>query len=356
MRLAATLVLLTLSGLNTALADKVVLVAGGGTGGDGSQAIEAKLDEPFGVDFDRKGNMYIAEYAGHRVLKVDGKGLLTVVAGSGEKGNGGDGGPARKAQFNMMHNLVVHPSGDIYVADTLNHRVRKIDMQTGTITTFAGSGKKSYGGDGGPAAKADFNGIFCVALDPAGKNLYLADLDNRRIRAIHLKTGLVRTVAGNGKRGVPEDGALATEQPLVDPRAVAVDAKDNVYVLERSGHALRVVDANGQIKTVAGTGKAGFAGDGGLAHKALLNGPKYVYVDADGNVYVVDTENHVIRKYTPVDGKIARVAGSGKRGSAGVGGPAAQVELDRPHGVYVHPSGAIYIADSSNHRVLKIEK
>jgi DNA-binding beta-propeller fold protein YncE len=289
-------------------------------------------------------------------LKVSGKGVLTVLAGTGAKGFGGDGGPAAQARFNVMHNLAVAASGDIYIADTGNRRVRRIDGKTGKITTIAGTGKKGFRGDGGPAVEADFGDIYCAALDPAGKMLYLADLDNRRIRVVDLKTGIARTVAGNGKRGVPADGADATQAPLVDPRAVAVDGKGNIYVLERGGHALRVVNGDGKIRTVAGTGKQGFAGDGGDALKALFNGPKHLCLDADGNVLIADTENHVIRKYLPADGTIVRVAGSGKRGKGGVGGPAAEVELDQPHGVYAHPAGATYIADSTNNRILKIEK
>lgn len=356
MRAAAAMFFLCLVGSNGVGAEKVVLVAGGGNGGDGAPATRAEIRTPFGVDFDRQGNMYIAEYSGHRVLKVDGKGVLAAIAGTGVKGHGGDDGPALKAKFNVMHNLAVAPSGDIYVADTGNRRVRKISVVTGKVTTVAGTGKKGFSGDGGPATEADFGDIYCVALDPAGKKLYLADLDNRRIRAVDLKTHVVQAVAGNGKRGVPADGARAVEAPLVDPRAVAVDARGNIYILERGGHALRVVDAKGTIRTVAGMGKAGFEGDGGDALLALFNGPKHLYVDADGNVLIADTENHVIRKYLPAAGKIVRVAGSGKKGKGGIGGPPAQVELDQPHGVYVHASGAIYIADSSNQRILKIEK
>jgi DNA-binding beta-propeller fold protein YncE len=242
------------------------------------------------------------------------------------------------------------------VSDTWNNRVRRIDGRTGSIESFAGTGEKGFAGDGGPAAKAKFGGIYCVAFNPAGTKLYLADLDNRRIRAIDMKTDIVSTVAGNGQKGVPADGSVAVESPLVDPRAVAADDKGNVYILERSGHALRVVDSAGKIRTVAGTGKAGLSGDGGDARQATLNGPKHLCIDRDDGVLIADTENHVIRKYTAADGRIVRVAGTGKKGSAGVGGPPEHVELSQPHGVYVHTSGDIYISDSSNNRILKIER
>jgi DNA-binding beta-propeller fold protein YncE len=338
-----------------ARADRIVLVAGGDRDADGIPAVQAKLNSPFGVDFDRAGNAYVVELTGARLLKID-KGVLTWIGGTGKKGDGGDGGPARKAEFNGMHNLVVGPGGEVYLADTWNNRVRKLDPKTGTVTAFAGTGDKGFDGDGGPALKAKFGAVYCLAVDPRGEQMYLADLDNRRIRAIDLKTGTVRTVAGNGQKGIPEDGALATKAPLVDPRAVAVDGKGNVYVLERSGNALRVVDSQGKVRTVAGTGEKGFSGDGGDARKATLNGPKHLCIDRDGSVLIADTENHVIRRYVPETGKIVRVAGTGKKGTAGLDGPPEKAELNQPHGVCVHPSGAIFITDSSNHRVLKIER
>lgn len=324
-------------------------------GNESRPAPEPKLQMPFGVDSDKAGNLYLVEMPGQRVRRLDAKGALTVIAGTGNKGNAGDGGPATKAEFNGMHSLAVAPDGTVYLADTWNNRVRKLDPRTGIVTAFAGTGEKGYSGDGGPAAQAQFGGIYCVALDPKGERMYLADLDNRRIRVVDLRTGVVTTVAGNGQKGVPADGADARSSPLVDPRAVAADDRGNVYILERSGNALRVVDAAGKIRTVAGTGQRGSSGDGGDARQATLNGPKHLCIDRDGNVIVADTENHVIRKYLPREGKIVRVAGTGKKGTAGLGGDPLQAELNQPHGVFVNAGGVLYIADSSNDRVLKIE-
>ncbi len=336
-------------------AEKIVLVAGEGEGGDGGPAREAKLQMPFAVDFDRSGNLFLAEYIGQRMRKIDDKGMITTIAGTGEKGYGGDDGPATRAQFNGIHSLIVTANGDLYIADTFNKRLRKIDGRTGVISTVAGTGQKGFSGDGGPATKAQFGDIYCAALDAKGEKMYLADLDNRRIRVLNLESGIVETVAGNGQRGVPRDGAEARNAPLVDPRAVAVDGKGNIYILERGGHALRVVDAEGKIRTVAGTGKQGFGGDGGDALRAQLNGPKHLCVDRNGDVLIADTENHVIRKYLPREGKIVRIAGTGRAGRAGLEGPPLKAELNQPHGVNSRPDGTIYISDSSNNRVLKIE-
>src|SRR5262245_33282187 len=227
-------------------ADKLVLVAGGGATSDGLaegvRATSAKLNNPFGVDFDKAGNMVIVELTGGRIFKVDPKGQLTHIGGTGQKADAGDGGAALKAAFNGMHALAISPStGDIFLADTWNNRIRKLDPRTGQVSAFAGSGTKGYQGDGGPALAALFGGIYCVAFSADGSTLYAVDLDNRRVRAIDMKSGKVELLAGNGQKGEPKDGMDAKAAPLVDPRAACVDRQGNVYILERSGHALRVV-------------------------------------------------------------------------------------------------------------------
>lgn len=336
-------------------AERMVLVAGGGTDANTTapiKATDAKLSSPFGVDFDAAGNLYLAEMTGQRVRKLDKSGMLTVVAGTGEKGV--KDGPGPTAQFNGIHNLAI-TGNRVYLADTWNNCVRVLDLDTGNVGRFIGTGEKGFAGDDGPAASAKFGGIYCVSVGLDNK-FYLADLDNSRVRVVVPATGLVRTVAGDGHKGVPAEGAKATEAPLIDPRAVIADALGQVYILERGGHSLRLVDTNGTIRTLVGTGQKGNSGDGGDAKQATLNGPKHLCFDHDGNVLIADTENHVIRKYLAREGKIVRIAGTGRKGNKGVGGPPLEVELNQPHGVYVHQDGALYISDSSNHRVLKVVK
>lgn len=352
---AAVLVVLALPFF--AWADRLILVAGGGKEKERASATTARLDSPFGVDFDKAGNMYIVELNGGRVLKVDDKGILTILAGTGEKGNAGDEGAGREATFNGMHSLAMGHDGILYLADTWNNRVRRLDPKTGRIRAFAGTGKKAYSGDGGPAEAAEFGGVFCIALSFDGSKLVLTDLDNRRIRPVDLKTGKVDLLAGNGKRGVPEDGADAKTAPLVDPRAACWDRKGNLYILERAGHALRVVDAKGKVRTVVGTGKAGLGL--GEARKSQLNGPKHLCVDEKDNVIIADTANHRILRYLPGEEKVELIAGTGKKGFSGEGADPLKTSFYEPHGVTMHQEDGrevLYIVDSLNHRVFRLQK
>jgi sugar lactone lactonase YvrE len=321
---------------------KVTLIYGSWNPGEGGPLTTQPnpLKQPFGVDFDAKGNMWIVELGGGRVHQLA-QGRLFQIAGDGSKSYKGDGGPAKDATFNGMHNVAVTPSGDVYIADSWNFCVRKIDAKTGKISTVVGAGKKGFSGDGGPSGKATFTNVMCITMNAAHDKVYIADIGNRRIRVADLKTGKVRTLAGNGKRGVPKDGVKATEAPLFDPRAVAPDAKGNVYVLERGGHALRVVHPNGRIYTVAGTGKKGR--EDGPGKQATLGAPKHICVDAAGNVYIADEANDLIRKYDPKTGEVSTVLGHGK------------VKLDYPHGVTWH-NGKLYVVDTGHNRILRIDK
>ena len=256
--------------------------------------------------------------------------------------------------LNGPHSLVVTRNGDLYVADTWNNRVRKIDARTGEITNVVGTGRKGFSGDGGPA---DPGGVWWDLLPgarrgragplPGGPRQPPDPPRRSQIRDRHHR-------GGQRQKGVPADGDEAVSAPLVNPRAVAIDARGNVYILERGGHALRVVDRSGKIRTVAGDGRPGDSGDGGDARHARLNGPKHLCTDDRGNVLIADTENHRIRVYRPDDGTIQELAGTGRKGANGLGGPPAEAELSQPHGVTIGPRGIVYIADSSNNRILKI--
>ncbi|MCR9116189.1 MAG: hypothetical protein NXI22_04470 [bacterium] len=311
---------------------------------NGAAPKPGQLDTPFGVDFDAAGNMLIAEFDGGRVHRIDTDGKFETIAGDGKKGAEGDGGPAKKARFNGMHNLAVLPNGDIFIADTWNQRVRKIDHETGVITTIAGTGKAGFGGDGGPAEKATFRDIMCISLNPTNDHLFIADLKNHRIRAIDLKTNTIRTVAGNGSKGVPQDGAKAVDAPLVDPRAVAVDSQNRIYILERGGHALRRVLTDGTIETVVGTGKSGKAT--GPALSAQLSGPKHIAIDSDDNVYIADEQNHRICKYDAEAKQLDVIFGAGVKQPHAV--------LRRPHGVCVRKDGSLIVVDSYHHRIFEL--
>jgi DNA-binding beta-propeller fold protein YncE len=247
---------------------------------------------------------------------------------------------------------VITASQQMYVADTRNHTVRKIDLKTGFISTVAGTGKAGYSGDGGPATKAELNGTFAIDVDRRGNNLYIADLGNRRVRKIDLKSGIITTIAGDGEKGVPQDGADASASPLADPRAVAADSKGNVYILERGGNALRVVDKKGKIQTLITPANASTSNSRTVAPD--LNGPKHLCVDRNDNVIIADAENHLVRRYDPKTGKTVTIAGTGQFGKEIVTGDPLKTQVNRPHGVFVHPSGALYISDSYNHRILKL--
>lgn len=330
-----------------AFADRVVLVAGGDKDAIGIPAVEARLKEPFGVDFDQAGNMWIVEMvSGNRLLKVDKNGLLTHVAGQPTTGLSGDTGPALEAQLNGPHNLAALPDGGVLIADTFNKKIRKVDVKSGAMASIPELKT--------PDSQLRSASPFCISLDSTGTRLYVADL--HRVWLLDLKTGEAKIVAGNGKKGVPTDGAVATEAPLMDPRAVAPDHSGNVYILERDGHALRVVDKEGRIRTVVNaSGNKGATGDNGPALQATMNGPKHLCVDKDDSVIIADAENNLIRRYQPKDGKIYRVAGTGVKGNAGVNGDPLKVQLARPHGVTIHPkTGELYITDSYNNRILKL--
>lgn len=323
----------------------VELIIGGLMPSEGGhwKASESPLENPFGVDFDAEGNMYIVELEGGRVHRLDTAGKLTRIAGDGSKGYLGDAGPATDAVFNGMHNCVVAGGNQLLISDSWNHCVRRLNLGEGTIDTIAGTGEAGFSGDGGVARSAKFDYVMCIALSSDGNTLHIVDLKNRRIRNVDLKTNLVATVAGNGEKGVPPDGAVATNSPLVDPRAADSDAEGNLYILERGGHALRVVRPDGSIETVAGSGEKGFRDAPG--RQAQFGAPKHICTDPAGNVYIADDLNGAIRKYDPATRQVTTLLGRGFGH--------ADICLSHPHGVRYH-DGHLYVVDSGNSRILRL--
>ncbi|GJQ59641.1 MAG: hypothetical protein SCALA701_24420 [Candidatus Scalindua sp.] len=324
----------------------------GDYGGDGGPATEASLDNPSGVAMDTVGNIYIADMFNHRIRKVDTNGIITTIAGNGQLGNGGDGGPAIQANIANPRGVTLDLEGNIYFANnyTVHYSIKKIDI-TGIITTIAGNGQSGYSGDGGPATEASLGHTSDVAVDTVG-NIYIAEPYNHRIRKVDIN-GIITTIAGSGQSGYSGDGGPATEASLNLPRGVAVDTVGNIYIADLYNHRIRKVDITGIITTVAGNGELGDDGDGGPAIDAKLTRPVAVTVDVSGNIYISQVVNERIRKVN-TNGIITTIAGIGKRGYSGDGGPATEASLGAPGAVVIDSAGNIYIPDKNNHRIRKI--
>ena len=318
--------------------------------GDGGPATAAVLNSPIRVAVDGSGNLYIADFLNNRIRKVDSSGVITTVAGTGTAGF--SGGRATSARINNPSGVAVDGSGNLYIADTENHRVRKVNS-SGGISTVAGTGTSGSSGDGGSATAALLDTPLAVAVDGSG-NLYISDFFNDRIRKVD-SSGEITAFAGTGTEGFSGDGGLATAAELEDPRDVAVDGSGNVYIADQWNNRIRKVDTStGIITTVAGNGTRGFAGDGGQATAAQINRPRGVGVDGSGNLYIADSGNERIRK-VDTSGIITTVAGTGTTGFSGDGGQATAAQLNRPHGVAVDGTGNLYIADNLNHRIRKVD-
>lgn len=311
-------------------------------------------NQPFGVEIGPDGALYVCEVGNHRITRIDLKtGKRDVVAGTGKKGYSGDSGPATKADLNEPYEVRFDVLGNMYFVEMKNHVVRRVDADTGKISTIAGTGELGFAGDGGAATKAKMNRPHSIALDTVG-HLYIADIGNHRIRRVHATKGIIETIAGNGDKQPPKRGQLAKGNAMVGPRALFVRDSE-LWIALREGHSVWKMNlGTGRLAFVAGVGKKGYAD--GSADQALFNGPKGIALDADGHAYVVDTENQTIRKIDAVTREVTTIAGVGPsaRGYGGDGGRATQAKMDRPHGICVDAKGVVYIGDTNNHRVRRV--
>jgi uncharacterized protein (TIGR03437 family) len=314
----------------------------GGFAGDGSDATKAQLNSPTGIAVDASGNLYIADFLNLRVRKVSSSGSISTVAGNGVLSFSGDGGPALSAQMNGPLGVAADTAGNLYVADTGNNVVRKVAKNV--ITTIAGNGTAGSNGDGSAGPSAQLSSPMGLAVDASG-NLYIADSQNAKVRRVS-STGVISTAAGNGTPGFGGDGAAATGAQLNTPLGVVVDAAGNLFIADFSNNRVRKVTPAGTISTVAGNGNSGYSGDGAPATNAQLNTPTGVALDAAGNLYIADAGNNVIRVVTP-SGTISTIAGNGTAGYSGDGGPAVKAQLVNPRAIAVDSAGNVYIADGS---------
>ena len=321
-----------------------------GRSGDGGAAISAQLNYPSGVSVDISGNVYIVDEDNNKIRMVTKAGIITTIAGTGANGNGGDGGAATSAQLMDPSGVSVDISGNVYIVDAFNHKIRMVNSLS-IINTFAGTGTAGDSGDSGLATIAQLNNPNGVSVDISG-NVFIADTGNNKIRMVTSK-GIITTIAGTGIWGNGGDGGLAIAAQLNQPYAVSVDISGNVYIADQNNNKIRMVTSIGIITTIAGTGAYGDSGDGGAATSATLGYPTGVSVDISGNVYIADNGNSKIRMVTSA-GIITTIAGTGGWGSSGDGGAATSAQFYYPYGVSVDISGNVYIADYFDNKIRMI--
>ena len=328
----------------------VVGNSGSGYNGDGIAATASWLNYPADVVTDATGNIYVADRDNNRIRKINTSGIISTIAGTGVSGYSGDGGDATAAKLNNPKGVAVDILGNVYIADNGNHRVRIINT-SGIISTIAGTGTAGYNGDGGVATLAQLNSPTDVVIDTAG-NIYIADEVNNRIRKITYP-GIISTLAGDGTGGFGGDGGAATSANLNLPYGITLDNMGNLYIADLFNNRVRKINTSGIINTIAGIDTAGFSGDGGPATNAKLNCPLGVATDTLGNVFISDNSNHSIRKVNSA-GIISTIAGRDTLGFSGDGGAPTAAKLNLPNGIYVDAASNVFIADLGNNRIRKI--
>lgn len=323
-----------------------------GTGSPGLS--DSQVNNPYGIIVGPDGALYFCDLDNQRIRRFDpATRTVTVVAGNGERGYRGDGGPAVDAALNMPHEIQFDKAGNLYIAERDNHVVRKVDARTKTISTVAGTGEAGFSGDGGPGAQAQLRQPHAILIDRDG-SLLICDIGNHRIRRLHLDSGRIETYAGTGEAVATPDGAPVSGTPLRGPRTMAMASNGDIYLALREGNAILRIDARAQtLHRIAGTGEQGYAGDGGPALAAKLGGPKGL-AWAPGELFVADTENHAIRRVDLATGIITTVLGTGERGDGPESSP-LQCKLSRPHGLLAD-RGILYVTDSEAHRVRVLRK
>jgi streptogramin lyase len=334
----------------------VSLVAGNGLSGhrgDNHPAITGQLNEPFGLVRGPDRCLWFCEFSGNYVRKISPEGLLSTHVGTGKAAYAGDNGPALAASLNQPHEIRFDQDGNLFIADTFNHVIRRVDAVTGIITTFAGTGKPGYSGDGGPAAQASFREPISLQFNSHG-DLFICDIGNNVIRKIDFATRQISTFAGTGHPGPTLDGAPIDGTPLRGPRSIDFDAKDDLWLVTREGNQLfRLETARGIFHLVAGTGSSGFSAKGVPALQASFAGPKGIAAAPNGDIYLADTENHSIRRFNARTQTIDLVLGTGQKGQGSLPDP-SKCQLARPHGIFVDRDGTVFVSDGENHRILAL--
>lgn len=334
-----------------AAAASVSTIVGTGAAGYSSE----QVNNPYGLVIGPDGGLFFCDLDNQRIRRLDLKTRqVSTVAGNGQRGYAGDGGRAIDAALNMPHEIQFDADGHFYIAERDSHVVRRVDGTTGVISTCAGTGAPGFSGDRGPAARAQLRQPHSIAIGP-GRRLLICDVGNHRIRSVDLASGTIDTYGGTGERLPTPDGAALSRAPLNGPRTLAVAPGGDLYLALREGNAIyRITSAAGTVHHVAGTGEQGYSGDGGPARLATFRGPKGLAY-AEGRLYVADTENHAIREIDLTTGTISTVLGTGHRGDGPEPDP-LRCALSRPHGVMVDAGGALYVGDSEAHRIRVVRR